>query len=635
MTKGFSLWLLLAALLALGLRTVQLDSRPMHNDEAVNAIKFRNLWDGAGYRYDPVEFHGPTLAYSTLVWEKLTLAGNFARFSEARLRSLTALFGVGLVLLLFLVSDGLGPKATLAAALLTAVSPVMVYYSRDYIHETLFVFFSFLALASGWRYCQTAKIAWILLTGAAFGLMQATKETFIFNIAAVMGALLLNEWLRPPAPATPLDKKLFNPAHLAAAALVWLAVAALLFSSFFSNPAGLLDAARTYLIWFQRVKGASPHIHEWSFYWERLLFFHRAGGPIWSEALILLLAVGAGIAAFGRRQLPGASRPLVRFILLYTVILAAIYTALPYKTPWSALGFWHGAILLAGVGASALTAGLMGRRLKIAAGIILATGAAQLAVQAWQSAINSRYSADPRNPWVYSQTLPNLLELTAKVDAVAAASPDDRHLPISVIAPDSDYWPLPWYLRRYNAAGFFENVPGFSKFLPAEIQDVDAFVKKVRANSDPVSKFLLESGLTNNLDAAHPANGGPAYLESILVTNLNRIITGPSIYDSNRFQQVHLHPETGELLRQNPRGQDLIRLNRWLLEDAYPAELGADHLPAEPYPPLTILSARLEPDVDPDKAGIMTGLYELRPGVWLELYVQSNLWSTYLQHRAK
>ena len=53
MTKGFPLWLLLAALLALGLRSVQLDSRPMHNDEAVNAIKFRNLWEGPGYRYDP------------------------------------------------------------------------------------------------------------------------------------------------------------------------------------------------------------------------------------------------------------------------------------------------------------------------------------------------------------------------------------------------------------------------------------------------------------------------------------------------------------------------------------------------------------------------------------------------------
>ena len=131
--------------------------------------------------------------------------------SESRLRSLAVLFGVGLVLLLFLVSDGLGRNATLAAAFLTAVSPIMVYYSRDYIHETLFVFFIFLALASGWRYCQTGKIAWILLAGAAIGLMQATKETFVFNIAAIMGALLLNECFRRPAPASALEKKLFQP----------------------------------------------------------------------------------------------------------------------------------------------------------------------------------------------------------------------------------------------------------------------------------------------------------------------------------------------------------------------------------------------------------------------------------------
>jgi len=67
MTKGFALWMLLAAVLALGLRSVALDSRPMHNDEANNALKFRDLWDGSGYRYDPDEFHGPTLAYSTLL----------------------------------------------------------------------------------------------------------------------------------------------------------------------------------------------------------------------------------------------------------------------------------------------------------------------------------------------------------------------------------------------------------------------------------------------------------------------------------------------------------------------------------------------------------------------------------------
>jgi uncharacterized protein (TIGR03663 family) len=746
--------MLLAALLALGLRSVLLDSRPMHNDEAVNAIKFRNLWEGPGYRYDPNEFHGPTLAYSTLVWEKLTLAGDFARFTEIRLRSLTVLFGVGLVLLLFLVSDGLGRNATTAAALLTAVSPVLVYYSRDYIHETLFAFFIFLALASGWRYCQTGKIAWILLAGAAIGLMQATKETFVFNLAAVMGALFLNECFPLRAPATAPRKNLFRPAHLVAAGLVWLAVAVLLFTSFFSHPSGLLDAAGTYLIWFQRAQGGSPHIHGWSFYWRRLLFYHSPGGPIWSESLILLLAVWAGVAAFARRGLPGANSAFVRFLLFYTAILAVIYTVLPYKTPWSALGFWHGAILLAGVGAAALLDRLPGRRLKITGGIVFLTGVAQLAFQAWQAAVH--YPADSRNPWAYAQTLPNLLDLLDKVDAVARASPDRAGLHINVIAPDYDFWPLPWYLRRYNGADFhLTNAPGYSVFAQDDIQDVHAFVEKLldsstfsadeikdlsrfvsrlkghsdpvsaflwqglsnpeqalltnyplsaassfqlketlvqalnklvggkslyererfqgillrretarlmgqsptganlaRLNrllledayppelsrnllSDPVSQFLTSSGITNNVDAAHPANGDPNHLESLFVTNLNHIITGPSIYDTNRFEGIPLRLETVDLLRQNPSGPDLIRLNRRLLEDACPEGLGTNSLPVEPYPPITIVSTKLEPDMDQDKAGIMTGIYEMRPGVFLELYVQTNLWSAYLQARAK
>lgn len=458
MTKGFPLWLVLAALLALGLRSIQLGSRPMHNDESVNAVKFGQLWQGGGYRYDRNEFHGPTLEYATLAWNKLTLSPDFSQMSESRIRSLAILFGVGLVLLLFLVSDALGRNATLAAALLTAVSPIMVYYSRDYIHETLFVFFIFLALASGWRYCQTGKIGWIILAGAAIGLMQATKETFVFNIAAIMGALLLNECVRRPARASALEKKLFSPWHLAAAGLAWLAVAALLFTSFFANPAGLLDAAGTYLIWFQRAKGASPHVHGWSFYWQRLLFFHRPGGPVWSEAIILVLALWAGVAAFTRRGFSGASAAFVRFLVFYTAILAAIYTVIPYKTPWSALGFWHGAILLAGVGAAAFLAWLPGRLLKVTGAMVILAGTAHLAFQAWQSAV--KYAADPRNPWVYAQTQPDFLNLVAKVDAVADASPDGRGVYIAVIAPDSDYWPLPWYLRAYRGIGYFANVPG-------------------------------------------------------------------------------------------------------------------------------------------------------------------------------
>ena len=127
---------------ALVLWSLSLDQRPMHNDEAVNGIKFGQLWEHGGYKYDPNEHHGPSLYYATLALSRLTGAPkDFDQFSESRLRFTTVLFGVGLILLLPLVADGLGRKATVWAALFTAVSPAMVFYSRYYIHEVLLVFF--------------------------------------------------------------------------------------------------------------------------------------------------------------------------------------------------------------------------------------------------------------------------------------------------------------------------------------------------------------------------------------------------------------------------------------------------------------------------------------------------------------
>src|SRR5581483_9171081 len=128
MSRSVTLGLLLAVAAALVLRCPQLGVRPMHNDEAVNAIKFRTLWEQGAYKYDPNEHHGPTLFYLTLAWAKCTGAPDFVRFDEARFRLVTVLFGVGLILLLPLVADGLGRQATVVAGILTAISPAMVFY---------------------------------------------------------------------------------------------------------------------------------------------------------------------------------------------------------------------------------------------------------------------------------------------------------------------------------------------------------------------------------------------------------------------------------------------------------------------------------------------------------------------------
>jgi uncharacterized protein (TIGR03663 family) len=502
MNRRFTLVLLLAASVALALRCPQLGRRPMHNDEAVNAIKFGQLWEHGSYKYDPDEHHGPTLYYATLAYAWLTRPRDLEHVTETDLRLVTVLFGVGLIFLLPLVRDGLGRNGSLWAAFFTAISPAMVFYSGYYIHEILLVFFTLLALAAAWRYWRERKLGWALLAGGAVGLMDATKETFVLALAAAGLALAANHmWKRwldaSPAPAkTPR----LRPGHLAAACGIWLAVALVFFSSFFANADGPLDSLKTYAPWLRRAGGDSPHIHPWYFYFQRLLFFHAGRGPIWSEALILCLAGLAALAGFTRRGLADASAGFVRFVALYTFALAAAYSLLAYKTPWCLLGFWHGTILLAGVGVVVLRRAIKQRWACAAVTTLLLAGAVQLAVRSWQSM--GEYAADQRNPYVYAQTSPNLLELVHRLDSLAAVHPQGRQMPVNVIAQEGDCWPLPWYLRAYHHVNWMTNVPA-NPFASAMIVSSD-----FHANLDEKKTHLM-----NGLFALRPQVFFELYVE--------------------------------------------------------------------------------------------------------------------------
>jgi uncharacterized protein (TIGR03663 family) len=459
------LGLLLAVILAVALRGPRLGERPMHNDEAVNGIKFGQLWDArlanlyGPFKYDPNEHHGPSLFYFTFALAKLTGAPDISHFSEARLRSVDVLFGLGLILLLPLIADGLGRAPALWAGFLTAVSPAMVFYSRYYIHEMLLVFFSFLALAAGWRYWRSRKPAWALLAGAGLGLMQATKETFVITLAAAMLALALNgawnRWLDAsglPVKAPPLDFR-----HLAAGLAVWLALALVLFSSFFTNAQGPLDSIRTYGGWLGRAGGSSPHIYPWTFYFHRLLWFQAHKGPVWSEAIIAALALAGAASGFSRQRLGDANAGFIRFLALYTFALTGAYCLISYKTPWCLLGFWHGMILLAGAGAVALVGSLRGRVLRMAATVLLVAGVAHLGWQARRASVS--FASDPRNPYVFAHTSADCLRLVDKVKALAQAGPLGPQMLVKVIAPDHDYWPLPWYLRDFGRLAWSDALP--------------------------------------------------------------------------------------------------------------------------------------------------------------------------------
>jgi uncharacterized protein (TIGR03663 family) len=441
-------WILVAAG-ALALRLPQLDRRPLHTDESVHAIKFQGLWDRGVYRYDPDEYHGPSLYYLTLPSAWVSGARSFAESAEVTYRIVPVLFGVGLILLLPLLRDGLGSGAALAAAVLTALSPAMVFFSRYYIHEMLLVFFSGLLLAASWRAVRSGRPAWWLLAGAALGLMHATKETFVLVLAAAAGAAVLNGlWARWAGGARETERSWFRPAWLAGGLGVALLLSVTLFSSFFTNPSGPLDSVRTYLPWLQRAQGNSPHTHPWHYYLGLLAWFRVGKGPVWTEILTLVLALVGWIAALRRAGPVDGHAGLVRYLGFYTLLLAAIYSLIPYKTPWCLLGFWHGFILLAGVGAATLAGWARARAVRAIVVLLLGLATGQLGLQAWRASYP--YGDSQRNPYVYAHTLSHLLELVDTVEALAVRHPAGHEVPVRVLTRAGDSWPLPWYLRRFR-----------------------------------------------------------------------------------------------------------------------------------------------------------------------------------------
>ena len=488
---AFVILVLAATGLAAALRLPELALRPMHCDEAVHAYKLGEMIEGghSRYHYDPVEYHGPTLNYCTLLVTKLCGITRYADLDEVALRIVPAAFGIGMVLLLLAMRDGLGFGGAVVAAVLTAVSTCMAYYSRYFIMEVLLVFFTFLAIVGAWRYVRGGSAFWCVVAGIGVGLMHATKETWVFVPVALGIAMLVNTaWCRwVEGEKLHFRRHVVNGRVLVAAAVGVFAAVALL-SSLFTNWQGPVDSVMTYLHGLRRAGGGSGaeagdlHVNPWYFYLRRLVWFRIGRGPIWTEAVIVALALAGTVAGFLRRGLGKADAGLVRVLGVYSFVLLAIYTIIPYKTPWCLMGPLHGMILVAGVGAVALVrlpleawagvargAGRAERRFfrrwiavpqSVLLALVIAAGAVHLGLQTWR-ADRKQYDS-PYNPWVYAHTLRDTVRLGRRVDELAALHPDGYHMRINFISPDPhDQWPLPWYLRRFDQSrvGYHVDIP--------------------------------------------------------------------------------------------------------------------------------------------------------------------------------
>ena len=455
-------WSVFGAALALALwfRLADLGIRPMHHDEANQAVRFGTLLEDGEYRYDRHDHHGPTLYYLTLPFAWMRGQRTLAALDERTIRMVPAVFGAGLLLLFLPLSRGIGRVAAATAAALAAISPALTYYSRFYIQESIFVFFAVAFLvALGW-YALRPGVASAAAAGILAGLAYATKETSLIVLPAVVvacaGALALarDRPGRDRTAVAPSGGARFHSGvpvrmrHALVAIAAGLLPALLLYTAFFRNPAGLIESFRAVSIYLARGVGPGGHVQPW-FYYLQLLGWSSSGGLLWTDALVLVLAAIGIVFAIATRRT--AFWPI--YLCLYTVLATAIFSAVPYKTPWNLLPFYAGLVLMAGVGLAAVFSRVRRPAWRALVLVVIVAAGWQLAVQSRRASI--RYAADPRNPYVYAHTTTDFLRLSARVHDLAAVDPAGRGMLVKVVAGPYEQWPFPWYARDLTQVGYW------------------------------------------------------------------------------------------------------------------------------------------------------------------------------------
>jgi fucose permease len=145
--------------------------------------------------------------------------------------------------------------------------------------------------------------------------------------------------------------------------------------------------------------------------------------------------------------------------------------------------------------------------------------------------------------------------------------------------------PASWdsgFLKHWN---WIETRTAFSA---NDIKDLPALADRLKNKTDAVAFFLSDQLSTNALNVLAEYKGAASDakpLQFALVQDLNRILRQelnkndkkPPFYDVQRFSGVTLSEKTQQLLSQNPTKDNArLRLNRLLLQDAFPQALAFD-----------------------------------------------------------
>lgn len=186
--RGLGVALGLVLIFSVAVRLLLLDYFRMDFDEGVHLMWAQLLADG----YEPyVEVF---IGYPPLFPEGLALAWSLAGTPNG-VRVVMVLWNSLSLLAVALVAKEIhGYKAGIGAALLVALAPYHIFYSRAILADLPAISLATLSMWLGVRTILTGRIRWLLMGGIAFGASLLIKPLFPFGIL-VLGALIAERHL--------------------------------------------------------------------------------------------------------------------------------------------------------------------------------------------------------------------------------------------------------------------------------------------------------------------------------------------------------------------------------------------------------------------------------------------------------
>ncbi len=155
----------------------------MSHDESLHTVYSWKLFDGQGYRHDPM-MHGPLKFHLT------ALAYFLFGVNDWSSRIAIALFGIAMVWIAWMLRPLIGKVGAFLVGLMFAISPALLFHSRYIRDEVALCALLVLMSVTIFRYLQTRQARWLYGTAVVLALAFTTMEaSFIFG--GIFGAFLI------------------------------------------------------------------------------------------------------------------------------------------------------------------------------------------------------------------------------------------------------------------------------------------------------------------------------------------------------------------------------------------------------------------------------------------------------------